>query len=546
MKTLSQAAKLTLFLAVIVLLALTGVPTLNAQGSTGILVGTVLDATNAAVPNAKVEAKNLETGVVSPTTANGEGQYRIANLVAGKYSITGSATGFEAASLQNIAVDANKTATVNITLTIGTVSTTLDVTGTAAVIDTTTAMIQNTFDTDFARDLPISSLGIGVANLSLLGAGVASNGNIGVGEGPSIGGQRPYNNNFMVEGVDANNKLVTGSLIRFMPNDAVSQFSVLQNQAGAEYGHSSGGQFNTILKSGTNTFHGTAYEYLQNRNLNAIDQQVQNQAIAAGVRPSNPRSDNNRFGGSFGGPIKKDKLFFFGLYEYNPVGASATPAAVSAPTAQGMALLSSIPGLSATNLGIFQKYVQPAAQVDPKFTPLVVKGVTIPVGTLKFASPNYQNNQSLVTTFDYNISSKDQLRGRYIYNRLGQVDTTATLPQFYLFAKAVYHVASLAEYHNFSPAFNNEFRLGYNRMNNPKDAGNFAFPGLDSFPNLVLNDLGLQIGPNQNAPQFTIQNTYQLQDNVTWVKGAHTFQLGFDGRRYISPQNFTQRSPRRL
>jgi hypothetical protein len=90
---------------------------------------------------------------------------------------------------------------------------------------------------------------------------------------------------------------------------------VLQNQEGAEYGHSSGGQFNTILKSGTNTFHGTAYEYLQNRNLNAIDQQVQNQALASGLRPSNPRSDNNRFGGSFGGPIKKDKLFFFGLYD---------------------------------------------------------------------------------------------------------------------------------------------------------------------------------------------------------------------------------------
>src|SRR4029077_14811285 len=130
-----------------------------------------------------------------------------------------------------------------------------------------------------------------------------------------IGGQRPRNNNFMIEGVDANDKTITGSLIRIMPNDAVSQFSVLQNQAGAQYGHSSGGQFNTILKSGTNVFHGTAYEYLQNRNLNAIDQQVQSQAIASGKRPSNPRSDNNRFGGSFGGPIKKGKLFFFGLYE---------------------------------------------------------------------------------------------------------------------------------------------------------------------------------------------------------------------------------------
>src|SRR6202008_4852875 len=104
-------------------------------------------------------------------------------------------------------------------------------------------------------------------------------------EGPSVGGQRPYNNNFMIEGVDANNKVVTGSLIRFMPNDAVSEFTVLQNQESAQYGHSSGGQFNTILKSGTNVFHGSLYDYLQNRNLNAIDQQVQNQAISSGLRP---------------------------------------------------------------------------------------------------------------------------------------------------------------------------------------------------------------------------------------------------------------------
>src|ERR1700676_2637987 len=199
MRTLSQAARLTLLSAAVLFLALTGVQNLDAQSSVGIVVGTVLDATGAVVPNAKVEAKNLETGVVSPTTANGEGQYRIQNLVAGKYSVTGSATGFESASLQNIAVDANKTSTVNITLAVGTVSTTLDVTGTAVVIDTTTATIQNTFDTDMARDLPIVSLGIGVANLSLLGAGVASNGNIGVGEGPSVGGQRPHNNNFMIE-----------------------------------------------------------------------------------------------------------------------------------------------------------------------------------------------------------------------------------------------------------------------------------------------------------------------------------------------------------
>jgi hypothetical protein len=538
MKTRILALLITI--TCIIVWTLTSIPPLRAQVSSGTLVGTVLDASSAGVPKAKVDARNLETNVVTSTIANDAGDYRIGNLVAGTYSITASAAGFSTSTMQNIIVAANKTATANLTIQVGSVSTIIDVTTSAPVIDTTSATIQNTFDNQMARDLPISGIGAGVINLSLLSAGVAGNSNLGVGEGPSVGGQRPRNNNFMIEGIDANDKNTTGSLIRYIPNDAVAEFNILQNQEGAQYGHSSGGQFNTILKSGTNTFHGTAYEYLQNRNLNAIDQIVQNQAIAVGQRPSNPRFDNNRFGGSFGGPIKKDKLFFFGLYDYNPVGASSTPASVSAPTAQGIAALSSIPGLSSTNLSVFKQYTPVAAVADPSLA-IKVAGVTIPLGTLQFASPNYQNNQNLVTTFDYNISSKDQLRGRYIYNRLGQIDTQATLPQFFIFNISIYHVASLAEYHNFSPNVNNEFRLGYNRLNVPLLAGDFKFPGLDAFPNVTIDELGLNIGPDINAPQGRTQNTYQLQDNVTWVKGRHTLQFGFDGKRFISPQTFTQR-----
>jgi hypothetical protein len=533
--------RFTAALAAIVLMALIGVSNLKAQVSSGTLVGTVYDASGAAVPKAKVDVKNLGTNVVSSTTTDNAGQYRVGDLVAGTYEISASASGFTRAVLQNVTIDANKIATANVALQVGAVTTDVEVTASPAVIDTTTATIQNSFDTDLSRDLPVSSLGLGVANLSLLSAGVASNANLGAGEGPSVGGQRPRNNNFMIEGVDANDKSLTGSLLRIIPNDAVAEFNVLQNQQGAQYGHSSGGQFNTILKSGTNAFHGTLYEYLQNRNLNAIDQQVQSQAIANGDRPNNPRSDNNRFGASFGGPIKKNKLFFFADYEYNPVGNSAVPASVNAPTAQGISLLSGIPGLSATNLGIFKQYVPVAAVADPSLA-VVVSGVTIPVGTLQFASPNYQNNQALVTTFDYNISDKDQLRGRYIYNRQGQIDINATLPTFYTFNNAIYHVASLAEYHNFSPTLANEFRLGYNRLNVPTTAGDFKYPGLDVFPNVTMNDLNLDIGPNSNAPQGRIQNTYQIQDSMTWIKSRHTVQFGWDGKRFISPQTFTQRS----
>ena len=121
-----------------------------------------------------------------------------------------------------------------------------------------------------------------------------------------------------------------------------------------------------------------------------------------------------------------------------------------------------------------------------------MNGVTIPVGTLNINAPNYQNNQSLVTTFDYSISNNDQLRGRYIYNRLSQIDIQAPLPVFFTFNNDTYHVASLAEVHNFSATRLNELRLGYNRINQPTTAGNVTYPGLDQFPNIVLADLGLQ------------------------------------------------------
>src|SRR5258708_21621759 len=119
-------------------------------------------------------------------------------------------------------------------------------------------------------DLPSTPNGSGVVNLSMLSSGVASSGGVGVGSGPSVAGQRPRNNDFTIEGVDNNNKGVTGPLVT-IPNDAVAEFSLLQNQFSPEFGHSSGGQFNTVVKSGTNSFHGLAYIYNQNRDYNALD-----------------------------------------------------------------------------------------------------------------------------------------------------------------------------------------------------------------------------------------------------------------------------------
>ena len=517
----------------------------SAQIISGDLVGTVLDKTGAVVPGARVEVTNADTGVKYETVANEGGEYRFNNLPVGTYNVAASSANFATTTVNGFRVELNKTSTLQVTLEIKGAVTSIEVSGAAPALDTTTAQISTTFDQKLSADLPVSSVVGGVLNLSLLSAGVATGGGIGAGMGPAVGGQRPRNNNFSIEGVDNNNKSVTGALVT-IPNDAVAEFSVLQNQFAPDFGHSSGGQFNTIIKSGTNSYHGDAYIYSENRNFNAIDQSTINNGFT-----SNQRFDNNRMGGTFGGPILKNKLFFFGALEYNPVGQAAILGApVCSPTAAGYASLSGMAGLSATNLGILQKYAAAAGGQDTTGTCGatgkgfdVVNGVTIPEGILSFAGPNFTNNWAALGSIDYDISKSDQLRGRYVYNRTVGIDTAANLPAFYQPTPFKFHLVTINEYHTISPSAQNEFRLGYNRYFNTTPAGNFAFPGLDQFPNIVLNSLGgLNIGPDGNAPQFTIQNTYQLSDSVSWTHRAHTLKFGIEGRKYISPQAFTQRS----
>jgi hypothetical protein len=511
-------------------------PAIFGQAISGDLVGTVLDATGGAVANAAVETANEATGLKASTRTNASGEYRFTNLPAGSYTLSASATGFASSSLKGVVLAVGKVATVNLTVQVGQVAASIDVSEAAATIDTTTSTIGNSFDTSASRDLPISSIGLGALNLALLSAGVGSNGGLQDGTGPSVGGQRPRNNNFTVEGVDNNNKSSTGALI-VVPNDATQEFTLLQNQFSAEFGHSSGGQFNVTVKSGTNSLHGSLYEYLQNRNLNALDQIFANSGTF-----SNPRYDANRFGGTVGGPIIKNKLFYFGDYEYNPTGQSTTPGQIYTPTEKGYATLASLPNLNQTNLGVLKQYAAPSTiPLADKTQFPVVAGAPVEVGLLTVVAPNYVNNYAAVASVDYNLSDTDQVRIRYVYNRNVNLDHSAELPVFYQIQPTDYHLATVSEYHVFSPALMNELRLGFNRYIIDTPAGNFRFPGLDAFPNLSFGDLnGLQFGPNPNAPQSASQNTYQLTDNLTWTRGNHTLQFGFDGRRAIAPIVFAQ------
>lgn len=525
------------------LVSLIGLSAVSAFGQAidGSVVGTITDAQGAAVVGADVTATNIATNVTAAAKTGPTGEYRFDHLLVGTYRIAAKAAGFKSIA-EEVDVEVSKTSTRNLTLTPGAISETVEVSGTAPTLDTTTAQIQSAYETRETQDLPTASIGLGVLNLSLLQAGVGSTGGLGAGSGPSIGGQRPRDNNFEIEGTDNNDKGVTGPLI-YVPNDSVQNFSILQNQFSPEFGHSNGGQFNTIVISGTNKFHGRAYEYFQNRNLNALDTSLANQGIT-----KLPRYDNNRFGGQVGGPIFKDKLFFFANFEYNPVGeATSSGSVVCAPTAAGYTALLAVPGVSASNVNGLKQYAQaPSADTVGACKTIQVSGTTIETGVLPLIAPNYNNTRALVTSMDYNLSGKDQIRGRYIYNKDVTLDNAAQLGTFYTPFLEPYHLVSLSEYHTFSAALGNEFRVGFTRtaQNYTVPGGSLAkFQNLDAFPNLTIMNLGnLDVGPDPNAPQYAIQNNYQAVDNVSWVKGNHTLKLGIEGRKNISPQLFIQRS----
>src|SRR3984893_7015453 len=374
---------LTIWLTLAALLILPGA--LFGQATDSVLVGNVTDTSGSAVPGATITATNKETNVKYTTVTSSTGEYRISNVPVGRYDVNATASGFTPVTKADVSLDLNHTTAVNLTLTVGTITTVVEVQEAGAMIDSSTAQLQTTFDSKQAVDVPLAGISrtlgtSGIYNLSLVGAGVASSGGVGQGTGPSISGQRPENNTFTVDGVDNDDRYGTGTAM-VISNEAIAQFNLLQNQFSAEFGGASGGVFNVVMKSGTNNVHGSIYEYFQNRKLNAMDASN----VHAG-QTSLPRFDSNRLGATVGGPIIKNKLFYFGNYEYNPIGQSSVPQApIAAPTAAGFSALAADPEVSKPNPGVLQKYVGAATVADQGS--VTVGAATIPIGSVAFVGP---------------------------------------------------------------------------------------------------------------------------------------------------------------
>ena len=553
----------------LVLFLLTSGIVLHAQVTSGTVRGTVTDQTGAVIPGATVT-------ITDPTTKNSQtantgtnGEYQFNNLLVGTYTITvqpPSGSNFAELNVSEVRVRLNQVTEVPAVLQPAQASASVTVSaGGAELVDSTSLNLSRDFSSRQVVDLAQSSKGAGIYNIALISPNVVSSGGVGLGTGGSVGGQRPRNNDFIVDGIDNNDKTVSGPQIYISP-ESVAEFNLLTNQASAEFARSTGGQFITVTKSGGNDFHGTIFEFFQNRHLNAIDNL---QTLSGVTRDTNPRFDQNRYGFNIGGPLYiprfgeggkhiypwsgKNRLFFFFEFEQSGLGQTASPGNLSAPTAQGLAILQGLSGVSATNLSVFRQFVPVAPANNAGTIPVCAtlrdaggncpsgSEVAVPVGNIAFAAPNFANNRNIVFNLDFVQSSNTEHHSRFIFNRNRTIDNTASFPDFFALVPVDGRLFSYTLIHNFSPKLTNETRLAYRRYVQTFPVPNISFPGLDQFPNIDLDDLGLSIGPDPNAPQFTIENSYQIVDQATYTHGNHAIKFGGDWRNLISPQSFVQR-----
>jgi hypothetical protein len=553
----------SIWLRAVIVLAITlsgfvSLTTAYAQQTFGNVRGILKDPNGAVVAGAKVTLLDSKTNTSQSTQTTGSGEYEFKNILAGDYQITIEASGFKKLTLNDVRVLLNQTTDIPSQVEIGVTGEVVEVSaGGAELVDTTTTNLSKGFSSRQVVELAQTGTGAGIYNLALIAPNVSSSGGVGVGTGGSVGGQRPRNNNFVVDGIDNNDKSVTGPQVYISP-ESVAEFSLLSNQYSAEFARSTGGQFITVTKSGTNDFHGTGYSFFRNRHLNALDTLDKRNGVtrcfeeSANCTPM-PRDDYGRFGFNLGGPMYlprfgeggkpviggKDKLFFFAGYEREQFGQAGGAGAIQTPTVAGFTRLNAIPGLSRNNLAIFNQYVPVAP--TPNGDSISVNGVDIPVGNVQIAQPSYSYNNYVVANIDFTQSERTQHRARFNYNQYRAIDTGATLPVFFSLTPTDTRLFSYTLTHAFSANVTNETRLAYRRSNQNFPVGNFQYPGLDVFPNIDLADLGLNIGPNGVFPQSGVENNYQFVNNLSYLIRNHSTKFGVDVRKIIAPQNFVQR-----
>jgi hypothetical protein len=540
LRGLSETLKTVAQLFLLVLLFFGWGKTSFAQ-STAVLGGTVTDPTAAVVPNARVVATNQATGVESVTQTDGAGAYLFAALPIGIYRLAVSGTNFQTSVVSDLKLQVASTVTHDVQLKLGQATETVEITADAAIIDSTTNSIGQVINDKTVQEIPLN--GRHFTDLSLLTPGTMTppaNGFLSAplrGQGSfgiNTAGQREDTTNWLVNGINLNDN-VQNQLTFQPPIDTLAEYKIDNSSFPAEYGRNAGAIVNLATRSGTNDYHGELFEFFRNNDLDA-----RNFFNFASAGPQAPFKRND-FGGSFGGPIKKNKAFFYiayeGLRQNQQLTVSGTVpsqnqiATVTSPAV--LQLLTLIPpaNFARTGTGVTDNPADPAT-----FT-----GFT--GGTLANVSLNQGS-----ADIDLQLTQRDSVHGYYVIQTDLREEPTAggaigaNIPGFGDTRSGFRQLMTVSEDHAFGPSLTNTVRIGFNRIHltftpnallNPADfditmpAGSPEATGLPFFN--VGGSLGF--GGPTNEPQGRGDTTVVLNDDLNWLKGRHTFTFGGEIRR---------------
>jgi hypothetical protein len=547
----------------------------NAQKVTGSITGFVTDKSGAVVPGAQITAHDIDTGVDTSTTSNGDGLYRIDSLPIGQYQVMVEAKGFGSQTLPPFTLEVLQTATFNIKLEVGSSATTVNVSGAAPILNSDNPTIATTFTANQIANVPLNGLDFSALTLYVPGsvdtAGTSGTTSIERStyftDTPNMNGNRAQANNYTLDGIDMNETF--NNLIAYSPApDALQEIKVLTANSPTEYGNVNGGGVASVLKSGTNSFHGSAYGYVQDYKLNAnswTNNQAGKNAQGQPNDPINPFSQS-QFGGSVGGPVLHDKLFFFVDYlgaRYHRGGTSNFASVFTAAMRQGdfSALLT---GANPVQLydseNNFQPYVgnkgvpiiNPVAKylfAHPELYPLPNETPTDGIVNNDLSGParHYSANNQGDIKIEYDLRASDKVTGFYSMSTAydGQDALLAiTFPGFDLFPTKIVGANWV---HTFSPAILNSARVGFTRTTwangLPSDpTGLFGLTGDQKvgitapaqnyvgFANQGISGLSSVGTPAQGGG--LIDNTYSYLDTLTWQRGRHLISAGLQATRY--------------
>jgi Carboxypeptidase regulatory-like domain/TonB-dependent Receptor Plug Domain/TonB dependent receptor len=504
-----------------------------AQTSRGSVSGLVTDSTGAVLPGAAVTLVNTQTGVSRTTVTNGEGAYRFDAVDLGLYSITISTANFGAVTKTNIEVRANQIAQVDAQLAPKGQELTVDVTAeTGAALQTEAPVRGGNLNRLMITELPFA--GRNPVSLALTLPGVSTN-RFAFGVGTVVvNGGRGRSNNFLIDGTENNDISVAGQGFQVMNPDAVQEVSVQTSNYDAEFGRAGGAVINTITRGGTNQYHGTASFLYDTTNDDAI---TNTQALSQEVqrRGHPPYGTEQFFAGTFGGPIIRDRTFFFGAYQNNRQASNRTANIVSLSAAGRATLRSLFPAGTNNNVDTYLALTNGVDATSQFFNTALSSGDNIQFGTAVTFFPQTFTAHQFLGRVDHKLGERDQLSGRYLFDdQVAPVGgATLGIPGFTTSQVNRFQNFLLSETHVFSPSLTNELRLSYNRiaLGFPLDPPNQL--GLTQ-PLITIDDItdlsGRQtnLGIQTNLPQGRIANNYVIQDTMSYLRGNHTFRFGFD------------------